>query len=177
VFAVGRRRPDPAPPVRVGTGQLCGTRDGILLPTPVARDGDPNGRGEGSPEYWARRRLERPTEGIPLGAAMRLLPTPVRGDARRGHNSTNSRGEIDLAGISRLLPSPRASDGSNGGPNQGIASGDIALSSAVIGDRWAQFAPAVAQWEAITGMPAPDPIEPTARGGGGWRLAAPMPGG
>ena len=34
-------------------------------------------------------------------------------------------------GFSRLLPSPRATDGTNGGPNQRGSSGDLALPSAV----------------------------------------------
>lgn len=44
----------------------------ILIPTPTARDGD--GRGEGSPEYWERRRAEGGREnGLPLGAVAALL--------------------------------------------------------------------------------------------------------
>lgn len=211
VFAVGRQRPDAGPAVRVGNGTLCGVRDGVLLPSPVARDGDR--RGEGGPDYWARRRLARPAQGIPLGAAVRLLPTATAGDSRRGPASINSRGEVDLAGIvallptpvttdargarnstatrsgapgsggstlgdvvyrGDLLPTPRASDAANGGPNQGIASGDVALSSAVTGDRYGRYAAAVERWERITGVPAPDPVEPTGRGGG-WRLAPALP--
>lgn len=174
VFAVGRLRgADAGPATRIGERAFCDHRRGQLLPSPAARDGDPGQRGEGSPEYWANRRLTRPTEGIPLGAAVRLLPTCTAGDRKRGHNSTNSRGEVDLAGIARMLPTPRGSDAKNGGPNQGIASGDIALSSAVQPQRWGDYATAVAWWEALT-RPAPDPIEPTARGGG-QRLAPALP--
>jgi DNA (cytosine-5)-methyltransferase 1 len=104
-----------------------------LLPTPVARDAD--GRGEGTPEYWANRRRERPTQGIPLGAEINLLPTP------------------------------RASDGKHGGPNQGIASGDIALSSACQPERWGRFAEAVALWELLLGRDAPEPTVEAPRGG------------
>jgi len=48
-----------------------------LLPTPCARDGE--GRNEGSPEFWQRkyeRMPDRIGNGIPLGAAVNLLPTP-----------------------------------------------------------------------------------------------------
>ena len=69
-----------------------------------------------------------------------------------------------------LLPSPRASDGSNGGPNQGIASGDIALSSAVQPERWGKYAAAIARHEAMIGRSAPEPTEIGPRGG--RRLAA-----
>lgn len=55
----------------VGRGRLsapaCGQPNGVLLPTPVARDGA--GRGEGGPEYWAARRQR----GRPLGAEIGLL--------------------------------------------------------------------------------------------------------
>lgn len=227
VFAVGRLRgADAGPATRIGERAFCDHRRGQLLPSPVARDGDPGQRGEGSAAYWANRRLTRPTEGIPLGAAVRLLPTPVTtdakgarnatagrrdgltgtngwtlggvihdgrianllptpqgrdGDARRGDPSPDvaagrlesGRRNLPDAVAARLLPSPRGSDAKNGGPNQGIASGDIALSSAVQPQRWGEYATAVAWWEALT-RPAPDPTEPTARGGG-QRLAPALP--
>ena len=172
VFAVGRLRPDPPPAVRHGDRELC---DNVrpLLPAPMARDGDPRQRGEGSLEYWRGRLQRRERQGIPLGAAVRLLPGPVAGEAKRGPGSVNGRGEPDLAGIVRLLPGPRASDARNGGPSQGIASGDLALSSAVDRARFGEFAPAVAYWESLT-RSAPAPTEPTGRGGGS-RLARDFP--
>lgn len=144
VFAVGRLRgADAGPATRIGERAFCDHRRGQLLPSPVARDGDPGQRGEGSAAYWAAGRLE---------SGRRNLPDAV---------------------AARLLPSPRGSDAKNGGPNQGIASGDIALSSAVQPQRWGEYATAVAWWEALT-RPAPDPTEPTARGGG-QRLAPALP--
>ncbi len=109
-----------------------------LLPTTTARDA--NTRGEGGPEFWEAKRAAGWTGGIPLGAALSLLPTP------------------------------RGIDGSNGGPNQGIASGDIALSSAVQPERWGKYAEAIARHEAVLGRPAPEPTEVGPRGG--RRLAA-----
>lgn len=72
VFAVGRLRADPPPAVRHGDRELC---DDVrpLLPSPMARDGDPKQRGEGSPEYWAGRLQRRAGQGIPLGAVVKLL--------------------------------------------------------------------------------------------------------
>lgn len=107
-----------------------------LLPTPVARDAD--GRGEGTPEYWANRwatRPDRATKGVPLGAAITLLPTP------------------------------RATDGTNGGPAQRGRKGDLAMGTAVQAEHWGKFAEAIATWERIIGRPAPDPTEPAPRGG------------
>ena len=211
LFAVGRLRTNPGPAIRHGDRALCGTR-APLLPSPVARDGDPRQRGEGSAAYWARRQAERPTEGIPLGAAVRLLPGITAQLGRNGPGYVNNRGEPGLAGIAQLLPTPqardgdptrgaprpdlaaarldsgrrnlpdatallptpRASDAANGGPNQGITSGDVALSSAVIGERYGRYAPAVERWERLTGRPAPEPVEPTGRGGG-FRLAPALP--
>lgn len=43
----------------------------LLLPTPLTRDAD--GRGEGSAAYWERRGGYR-SNGMPLGAAVRLMP-------------------------------------------------------------------------------------------------------
>lgn len=175
MFAIGRLRAAPGPAVRLSPERhLCGKR-GPLLPTPVARDGD--GRGEGDAAYWERKALRRAHQGLPLGAAVRLLPTPVVADVRGSRNATaGDRGGIGgrtLGDALRLLPPPRASDAANGGPNQGIASGDVALSSAVIGERWGEYAPAVERWSEMT-RPAPEPTEPTGRGGG-HRLSPLLP--
>jgi DNA (cytosine-5)-methyltransferase 1 len=104
---------------------------------------DGEGRNEGDAAYWERKRAAGFTGGMPLGAQV------------------------------TLLPSPRASDAKNGGPNQGIASGDIALSSAVIGERWGRYAAAVARWEGASGVLAPEPTEIGPRGG--RRLAPALP--
>jgi DNA (cytosine-5)-methyltransferase 1 len=62
-----------------------------------------------------------------------------------------------------LLPTPRATDGTKGGPNQRGSSGDLMLPSAVRTE-FGQYAPAIARWEALT-RPAPSPTEPTGKGG------------
>ena len=91
-----------------------------LLPTPTARDGD--GRGEGRAGFWDNRQTYR-SNGIPLGAALNLLPTP------------------------------RGSEARNGSPNQHGRKGDLMLSSGVQPGRWGQFADAVARHAAIYGAP------------------------
>ena len=114
-----------------------------LLPTPCARDGD--GRGEGSVEFWQRREGRRGSkESPPLGAVVNLLPTP------------------------------KASDGSNGGPNSRDGAGNYYLPGiAARPEVWGKYADAIALWEQITGMPAPEPSEPGTRGG--RRLSAALP--
>lgn len=120
----------------------------------------------------------RAIEQRALGAAEQMLPTPTARLAGSGAESawrdrpTFSNGFPDLhtavahglgaegAGEpDQLLPTPRATDGSKGGPNQAGSSGDLMLPSAVQPDRWGPYAAAVARWEALT-RPAPSPTEP-----------------
>ncbi len=68
----------------------------------------------------------------------KLLPTPAARDSRSGASNIMDRNSRPLnevietgMGLARLLPSPRATDGTNGGPNQRGSSGDLALPSAV----------------------------------------------
>jgi len=140
--------------------------------------------------------------GEELGPTGRLtlLPTPTS----RDHKGRNQRDDATcLTGA--LLPTPRATDGTNGGPNQRGSSGDLMLPSAVHllptpavndmgagktveawdewtarmksshgngnghgaslhieslrSDKWGQYAPAIARWEAVLGRPAPAPTE------------------
>jgi DNA (cytosine-5)-methyltransferase 1 len=143
--------------VRVLTG--CGApRNGlrVLLPTPVS--GDADGRGEGSPDFWARRGEYR-ANGMPLGAAVNLLPTPRATDGEYRANG------MPLGAAVNLLPTPRATDGVNGGPNQRGRKGDLAMGSAVQTEHWGKFAQAVALWERIIGRPAPDPTVLAPKGG------------
>ena len=97
---------------------------------------------------------DRRVEVRECDAVRSLLPTPTARDGMGGPGHAASGGLNLRTTAVRLIPAPRGSDGRNGGPNQGIASGDPALSSAVMGDRWGQFAAAVAHWEGVLGRPA-----------------------
>ncbi|WP_329374603.1 hypothetical protein OG896_29510 [Streptomyces sp. NBC_00669] len=72
-----------------------------------------------------------------LRHAVSLLPTPVVGDSKGARQATadrprsNSPTLTDLAFSGVLLPTPRASDGAKGGPNQRGSKGDLTLPSAV----------------------------------------------
>jgi DNA (cytosine-5)-methyltransferase 1 len=117
-----------------------------LLPTPMAAD--------------AERTSATMARGNPtlVGA---LLPTPAA--CRSGRQKSASAGAAirpSLDMVHALLPTPRATDGEKGGPNQRGSSGDLTLPSAVHSDRWGTFAPAITRWEAVTGRPAPEPTEP-----------------
>jgi DNA (cytosine-5)-methyltransferase 1 len=101
-----------------------------------------------------------------------LLPTPSRADGAGGPGNSGRAGGLNLrTAATQLLPSPRASDGKNGGPNQRGSSGDLAMPSAVQPERFGKYAAAVEQWETLT-RPAPDPTETGPRGG--QRLSAPF---
>lgn len=135
----------------------------VLLPTPTTADGS------GGPGTSTRR-----TGGMNLRSAVQLLPTPtVRDSDGRGEGDERywtARAEhrsngMPLGAAVALLPTPRATDGTNGGPNQGIASGDIALSSACQPQRFGKYAEAVALWESITGREAPEPTVQAPKGG------------
>ncbi len=87
-------------------------QSGSLLPTP--RTTDTNGAGEHG------------DGGLDLRTAVSLLPTPTS----RDHKGANQRGD-DTCLTGALLPTPRATDGTKGGPNQRGSSGDLMLPSAV----------------------------------------------
>lgn len=100
---------------------------------PTVTARDGDGRGTGDAAYWTARRATGRDEGLPLDATVALLPTP------------------------------RATDGVNGGPNQRGSSGDLALPSAVIAERFGQYATAVAGHARVYGNP-PEPTEPNKNG-------------
>ena len=168
-------------------GSPTDPRSGLtLLPTP--RTSDANGAGAHG------------QGGMDLRTVASLLPTPTS----RDHKGRNQRDDATcLTGA--LLPTPRATDGTNGGPNQRGSSGDLMLPSAVHllptpavndmgagktveawdewtarmkakhgngnghgaslhieslrSDKWGQYAPAIARWEAVLGRPAPAPTQ------------------
>ena len=98
-----------------------------------------NGNGHGKPlSIEAQRLLPTPTTAPTtgngharnLGGEAKLLPTPVS-DNSRGLPSA-STDYASLANVAcALLPTPRATDGTKGGPNQRGSSGDLMLPSAV----------------------------------------------
>ncbi|UXE05033.1 DNA methyltransferase [Gordonia phage Lton] len=77
--------------------------------------------------------------------------------ARRHHMSAGG----DRSHVT-LLPTPRASDGTKGGPNQRGSSGDLMLPSAVV--EWGPYEAAVRRTEHAWGRPAPEPTEPNKQG-------------
>ena len=97
-------------------------------------------------ETWPRSGMTR---------SGRLLPLPTSAP-RTDENESSSL---------PVLPTPRASDGVKGGPNQRGSSGDRMLPSAVCHlDEWGDYEPAIRRAETATGRPAPAPTEPNTNG-------------
>lgn len=102
-------------------------------------------------------------EGGSGGEAVALLPTPVASDWKRNAEPAElDRHSPSLGAISHLLPTPRATDGTKGGPNQRGSSGDLMLPSAVIA--WGNYEAAIRRHETVTNTPAPPPTEPNRNG-------------
>lgn len=72
--------------------------------------------------------------GLNLQTAVALLPTPTAvsyGNNRGGAAGRTGAVRPSLEGVVKLLPTPRASDGEKGGPNQRGSSGDPMLPTIV----------------------------------------------
>ena len=146
-----------------------------LLPTPVSQ---PSGN---TPEEHLRKKPGREVvtdlsiiaeHGL-FDTGGRLLPTPTAqpeaiGDpevraarverARAKHG--RPFGESLSSAVGHLPPTPRAADGTKGGPSQAGSSGDLMPTSAVQPERFGPYTPAIARWEHVLGRTAPDPTEP-----------------
>lgn len=106
----------------------------------VATPADPRGETE---RLWPGLRASQP-RGIGRGrpdhnGSPSLLPTPEAslGEHRRDYGQPPDRRRegghaVSLADVTCYLPTPRATDGTKGGPNQRGSSGDLMLPSAVV---------------------------------------------
>lgn len=113
----------------------------VLLPTPTAGDAKASGSRnlEGSAAHAGVSLTDALVHGGNSTEPRRLLPTPEAAQALGGHLSRGGgrSDELLLGGIVKahddgsLLPTPRATDGEKGGPNQRGSSGDLMLPSAV----------------------------------------------
>lgn len=143
--------------------EVAATSGGVsLLPTPAARDWK-----SGASNLLGRN--ARPLNEV----VVNLLPTPTArryGSNRSASQGASSRPSIEYL-VRDLLPTPKASDGPHGGPNQRDTSGRYYLPGQAVrlDDRWVasdgtDYEPAIRRWEHITGRAAPCPTEPGTRG-------------
>jgi hypothetical protein len=106
----------------------------LLLPTPVVNDMGAGKTVERWDEWTASLKMSHGNgngHGPSLSIeALRLFPTPTCSDTNgAGEHGT---GGPDLRTVLSLLPTPRATDGTKGGPNQRGSKGDLMLPSAVM---------------------------------------------
>ncbi|XUL91106.1 DNA cytosine methyltransferase [Streptomyces galilaeus] len=148
--------------------QAAGASGGVsLFPTPVAADsrGTANFRADGTPYGNGY--------GSTLTDAVRsLLPTPVARDWKSGSMNLlgpNVRHLNEV--VVNFLPTPKASDGPHGGPNQRDTAGRyylpgqaVRLDAQWIASDGTDYGPAIRRWEHVTGRTAPCPTEPGTRG-------------
>lgn len=136
-----------------------------LLPTPRATDGSkggPNQRGSSG--------------DLMLPSAVTLMPTPR---ATRGGSGTETMYGLGAARSNEqrtqgvvLMPTPSVADVEGGRKSRsGARSDELLLNGIAAAQRFGDYGPAVARWEAALGRPAPDPTEPTGKDGA-HRLSA-----
>ena len=108
--------------------------DLTLLPTPAVND---MGKAYTPQEWdaWTERMRAAHGNGNGHGKsleieAQRLLPTPVADHSRGLPSASTDYASLPNVAVS-LLPTPRATDGTKGGPSQRGSSGDLMLPSAV----------------------------------------------
>lgn len=90
-----------------------------MFPTPTARDG--TGRGEGTQEYWDARQTRR-TNGMPLGAAVTLLPILDRRPTRLHHRLYWQRFHAAVARQESIYgPAPRPAQARSNGKRYRLA--------------------------------------------------------
>lgn len=186
----------------------CHRRERVfILATPADTERDESERRRGSglvggaPGEDQGAGEERQRDGhTPRGGgaeAVALLPTPRAAEAKMAmgapgaarHVAAGNGALTEVLGV-HLLPTPRASDGTKGGPNQRGSSGDLMLPSAVqllptpldnrspqvhaavtvrarpVGVRCAgcDYEAAIRRAETACGRPAPSPTEPNRNG-------------
>ena len=95
-----------------------------------------------------------------LRTAVRLFPTPRATDGGKG--GPNQRGN---KGDLMLLPTPSVADSTGGHERRGGArGGELLLKGIAKYDLWGDYAAAIARHEQALGRPAPDPTEPGPKG-------------
>ena len=123
------------------TGERGGEPDGLtLLPTPAVND---------------------------MGAGKTVEAWGAWTDAMRARHG-NGHGKSLAIEAQRLLPTPKASDGPNGGPGMRNGSGVAdalpgVVTQLIAKDMGTDFGPytaAIRRWEQVIGRPAPPPTEP-----------------
>ncbi|MEV6748880.1 DNA cytosine methyltransferase [Streptomyces sp. NPDC051080] len=123
-------------------------------------------------QRWAEPADRSDQAPRPATGSLTLLPTPAARDWKSGASNLLGRNSQPLNEVVvNLPPTPKASDGPHGGPNQRDTSGRyylpgqaVRLDPAWIASDGTDYGPAIRRWEHITGRAAPCPTEPGTRG-------------
>lgn len=144
-----------------------GAADMTLLPTPAVNDMGASYTPE-TWDAWTAKMQAAHGNGNGHGKslaieAQRLLPTPRTSDTNGA--GAHGDGGLDLRTTVSLLPTPSVADVEGGRKHRsGARSDELLLNGIAHHDRWGDYAPAIARWEAVLGRPAPDPTEPGRNG-------------
>jgi DNA (cytosine-5)-methyltransferase 1 len=130
-----------------------------LLPTPTVGDS------KAARNSTATRHVLPPTD-IHAGDTLTDILEPKRpratdqGCAYCGETAevNPDSGLCPTCAMPHLLPTPKASDGPNGGPGMCNGRGEADALPGI--PDFGPYAPAIARWEAVLGRPAPSPTEP-----------------
>lgn len=154
-------RPEPARHLGGHDAPLSRDPHMTLLPTPTVQDSK-NTAGESQ--------FDRNT--IPLNTVVSILPTPTASDYGTNQSASPEaavRPSINKLAAEQLIPTPSVADALGGHEARGgDRAGELLLNGmAKHGrlDRFGPYALAIARWEQVLGHPAPNPTEPTGRGG------------
>ncbi|MFJ6566727.1 DNA cytosine methyltransferase [Streptomyces sp. NPDC091292] len=134
------------------------------------RAGDPETGAPHPRDRWFA--IAHPADADPHHLGRHWRPRHLPQTQGRHEPAHRSHGAAPVAGAGlNLLPTPKASDGPHGGPNQRDTSGRYYLPGQAVrlDARWVasdgtDYGPAIHRWEHITGRPAPCPTEPGTRG-------------
>ncbi len=116
-------------------------------------------------DYAASDRQRPRTQPHQRGSAPDAGDEKQRQPAVRGLRGESGGSAPDVDGIA-LIPTPTASDGAKGGPNQAGSKGDLRVSSWAhrTDETWGDYAPAIHRWGIVLGRPAPAPLQTSRTG-------------
>lgn len=154
VQAGGQSQPITTEESRTGSGEHTFPDNLIRFPTPNASDGSGGGQPMSQRGGHSRQLID-----AVLDLDSPHLPTPRASDPANASSHASPGFRPPLGEVVRdFLPTPTVGDKSGAEARSGPGFGPP-LWEAVRSDEFGKYAPVVARWEAITGVPAPAPTE------------------
>lgn len=96
-----------------------------------------------------------------------LMPTPTAAEHTGAGHAASKTGSPNLRTVVELMPTPKAGDADFGTPRTSGRPPEMSthLATRLVYRDFGEYAPAVAQWAAVIGRPAPPPTEVGEKGG------------